>query len=62
MPTLLRSYSLVRNLLSLSASACRMFCCKRASRRLRSLKESGFEAWELATKGAWESRAMLGGC
>lgn len=58
MLALFLSYSLVRNLCSLSASARRMLCCSRARRRFRSVKESGLETLRRGVIGACVSRAM----
>lgn len=55
------SYSLVRIRCSLSASACRMVCWRRASRRFRSVNESGLETLRRGViMGAWLSLAMVG--
>lgn len=54
------SYSLVRIRCSLSASACRMVCWRRASRRFRSVNESGLETLRRGViMGAWLSLAMV---
>lgn len=58
MPALLRSYSLVRNLRSRSASAWRILCCKRVNRRVRSVSESVLEALLRGVTGPCVSRAI----
>lgn len=60
MLALFLSYSLVRILCSLSASACRMVCWSRASSRFRSVNESGLETLRRGViMGAWLSLAMV---